>query len=74
MAVNKVPENSILRLELRTGVNASGNPVYRNRGLTNVKPTASDQDLFDVATALAGLQEYPLNGISRVDGAQLVQV
>lgn len=74
MAVSKVPANSVLRLELRVGVNSSGNPVYRNRSLNNVKPTASDQDLFDVAAALAALQEYPLNGISRVDGAQLVQV
>lgn len=74
MAINKVPANTILRLELRTGVNASGNPIYRNRSLNSVKPTAADQDLFDVATALSGLQEYPLNGISRVDGAQLVQV
>lgn len=74
MAINKVPDNSVLRLELRVGVNTSGNPVYRNRSLNNVKSTATDQDLFDVATALAALQEYPLNSISRVDGAQLVQV
>lgn len=74
MAITKVPANSTLRLELRTGVNASGNPIYRNKSLSNAKPTAADQDLFDVATALAGLQEYPLNGISRVDNAQLVQV
>ena len=74
MAVSKVPANSVLRLELQVGVNSSGNPVYRNRNLSNVKSAASDQDLFDVATTLAGLQGYPLNGISRVDGAQLVEV
>ncbi|OPY56631.1 MAG: hypothetical protein A4E55_02042 [Pelotomaculum sp. PtaU1.Bin035] len=73
MAVTKVPDNSTLRLELRVGVNTSGNPVYRRRTLNNVKPNASDQDLFEIATALAALQEYPLNSISRVDGAQLVQ-
>ncbi|MCL6561081.1 MAG: DUF1659 domain-containing protein [Firmicutes bacterium] len=74
MAVSKVPANSVLRLELQVGMDTGGNPVFRNRSLSNVKPTASDQDLFDVASALAGLQEYPLNGISRVDAAQLVQV
>ncbi len=74
MAVNKVPANSVLRLELQVGVNTSGNPVYRNKNLNNAKSAASDQDLFDVATALAGLQGYPLSGISRVDGAQLVEV
>lgn len=74
MAVSKVPANSVLRLQLRVGVDANGSPVYRNRSLNNVKPAATDQDLFDVANALAALQEYPLNGISRIDGAQLVEV
>ncbi len=74
MAVSKVPGNSVLRLEVEVGVNTSGNPVYRNRSLNNVKPTASDQDLYDVGAALADLQEYPLNGISRVDGAQLIEI
>jgi len=73
MAVSKVPANSVLRLELRVGVNASGNPILRRKSLNNVKPAASDQDLYDVAAALAALQEYPLNGISRVDDAQLIQ-
>lgn len=74
MAVNKVPANSVLRLELQTGVDGNGNPVYRNRSLNNAKPAAVDQDLFDVATSLVGLQEYTLSGISRVDNAQLVEV
>jgi hypothetical protein len=74
MAVNKVPGNSVLRLELRTGVDTGGNPVYRNKSLRNVKPAAADQDLFDVATTLAALQECPLNSINRVDDAELVEV
>jgi hypothetical protein len=74
MAVNKVPASSVLRLELQTGVDGNGNPVFRNRSLSNAKPAAVDQDLFDVAASLAGLQEYTLTGISRVDNAQLVEV
>ncbi|BAF58602.1 hypothetical protein PTH_0421 [Pelotomaculum thermopropionicum SI] len=71
--VNKIPAGSVLRLELRVGVDQSGNPVYRNRSFSNVKPGASDQDLFDVAGALAALLEYPLNSVSRIDSAHLVQ-
>jgi len=74
MAVNKVPAGSVLRLELQTGVDGNGNPVYRNRNLSNAKPTAADQDLYDVANSLAGLQEYTLSSISRVDSAALVEV
>ncbi|TEB06503.1 hypothetical protein Psch_00035 [Pelotomaculum schinkii] len=73
MAVTKVPGNSILRLVLHVGDSGSGSPILRNRSLTNVKSAASDQDIFDVATALADLQDYPLNGVTRVDNAALIQ-
>ena len=33
--------------------------------LNNIKPTATDQDVYDVATAVAGLLAYPINGIRR---------
>jgi hypothetical protein len=72
MAVTKVPAGSVLRLELQTGLDEGGNPVYRNKNLSNAKPAALDQDLFDIATSLAGLQEYTLSGISRVDSAELI--
>jgi hypothetical protein len=72
MAVNKVPGNSVIKLSLHTGDNPDGSPVLRTRSLNNVKPAAADQDLFDVAAALAGLQQYPLNGITRVDNSALI--
>lgn len=74
MAVNRVPGGTVLRLELQTGVDAQGNPIYRNKNLSSIRPDAADQDLFDVAQALAGLQEYTLSKISRIDASQLVQV
>jgi len=73
MAVNRVPGGTILQLELQTGVDAQGNPVYRDKNLRYIKPDAADQDLFDVAQALAGLQEYTLSKVSRIDTSQLVQ-
>lgn len=51
-----------------------GNPVYRDKNLRYIKPDAADQGLFDVARALAGLQEYTLSKVSRIDTSQLVQV
>ncbi|MDI6814204.1 MAG: DUF1659 domain-containing protein [Desulfitobacteriaceae bacterium] len=73
MPVNRVPGGTVLQLELQTGVDAQGNPVYRNKNLRYVKPDAVDQDVFDVAQALAGLQEYTLSKVSRIDANQLVQ-
>jgi len=61
-------------MELQTGVDGNGNPIYRDKNLRSVKQDAVDQDLFDVASALAGLQEYTLNKIARIDTNQLIQV
>ncbi len=73
MAVTKTPVGSTIRLSLVTGLDAQGGPVLRTTSLGNVKPAALDQDLFDVANALTGLQEYQLNSISRVDNAELAE-
>ncbi|HXK70940.1 MAG TPA: DUF1659 domain-containing protein [Caldisericia bacterium] len=37
--------------------------------LNNIKPTATDQDVYDVATAVAGLLAYPINSIRRTKRA-----
>jgi hypothetical protein len=73
MAVNKVPAGTILRLKLQVGVDEQGNPVYRNRNLRYVNFEAVEQDLFDVAQSLAGMQEYTLAAVQREDNANLVQ-
>lgn len=73
MPVMKTPVISTIRVSLVTGLTPSGGPILRNTNLSNVKPNAADQDLFDVANALIGLQEYQLNGISRIDTADLAQ-
>jgi hypothetical protein len=74
MAVERVNAGVVLRLVFQTGVDDEGNPVYRNKNLSYIKPDASDQDLFDVAQALAGLQEYTLSEIKRIDTNRLLQV
>jgi hypothetical protein len=71
MAVVKVPQNSTIAIKLQKGVTTSGSPPYVTRNYT-CKAAAADQDLFDVAQALMGLQKYPLVEITRVDNASLV--
>ena len=71
MAVTKIPSGTVLRMQLQTGADGSGNPVYRIKSLSNVKTTAVDGDIFDVAQALAQLQGYALTAVQRVDTAVL---
>jgi len=63
MAVNNVPVGSVLRLQLQTGVDGNGDPIIRNKSLSNVKADALDQNVFDVAQALALLQEHILEKV-----------
>ncbi|MDN5348144.1 MAG: hypothetical protein PWP65_1708 [Clostridia bacterium] len=72
MAVIATPVDSSLRLMVQTGTDASGNPVYRYRTFNRVKPQAGDQEVYDVAQVLAGLQVHTLVGINRVNENELV--
>ena len=71
MAVSKIPIGTALRIQFQTGVDGKGNPVYSTKGLNNVKDTAVDQDIYDVALALAQLQEFTVEAVMRVDSGRL---
>lgn len=72
MAVVKVPQTSKLVIKVQTGINASGNPVYRLRSFQNVKSGAADSDVFAVAEGMAGLQKNTVISIARQDDNTLV--
>lgn len=71
MAVEKVPSGTTLRMQFQTGLDESGDPVFRIKSLNNVKNDALDQDIYDVAQALVTLQEYAVISVLRVDSALL---
>lgn len=71
MAVVKNLDLSALVLKLQKGVTTTGAPAYVTRNYP-CKALSSDQDLFDVAVAIAGLQTYPVDAIQRIDNAELV--
>lgn len=55
MAVNKVPADSTLKLEVQTGIDGSGNPKFANVSFYDIKTGATNQDLYDTVVALADL-------------------
>ena len=72
MAVMKTPQGSSIGIKVANGVSASGAAQYRTLRFANVKNGTSDQDMFDVAVSIAGLQDAALAGISRTDLSDLV--
>ncbi len=72
MAVVKDPNSCSMKLRYQNGVNAKGDPVYLSRSFSNVKTTATDQAIFDVAQAINSLQDTPLVAVHRVDDGELI--
>ena len=74
MAVIVVPRDSSLQLRLVTGTNPlTGAPIIESKTFNKVKATAIDQDAYDVATALVGLQKYPIDEIRSQKESQLTE-
>ncbi len=71
MAVNAVPISARLQLRLNTGLDEDLNPIYRTRSYSNVKPGADNEDLFELAHEIGGLQVHTLEAVRRVDEVEL---
>lgn len=66
MALEVKQLDSRLQIQFDLGVDGKGNKVTRTKTFSRVKNDITDQDLYDVANALIGLQEYPANLIRKV--------
>lgn len=73
MAITKQTGAAKLVLRLQTGVDGTGVPELSTRTYSKVKPTVTDQELYDVAQAIADLCVYPLYRVNRVDDAALIE-
>lgn len=73
MAVVKTPQETRLGIKVDNGVSGSGAAVFKTLRFSNVKPAASDQDVYDIGTQIAGLQGKALAAIIRTDDAILVE-
>lgn len=67
MAINKVLVTSALQLKVVKGVNSQGQPILGSITYKNIKVDATEQNLYDVAQVLIGLQQHSLDSVQRVD-------
>ncbi len=72
MAVSNVPQSSRFVVKVQTGLNAAGNPVYRQCNFRNLKVDAAEADVYAAGQGLGGLQTYPVATISRIDEGNLM--
>lgn len=72
MAINSIPRNSTIVLQLNGGTRQDGSVITVRRVINNVKTTATDQDVYDVAVAIASLQSLPVLTVIRTNDEELV--
>ncbi|GAB7387942.1 DUF1659 domain-containing protein [Bacillaceae bacterium] len=72
MAVVSAPNYSRFTLEVQIGTETDGRPITMTKSYSRVKADAADQDVYDVANAIAGLMSVPLLAISRFDSEELI--
>ncbi|WP_081963066.1 DUF1659 domain-containing protein [Desulfosporosinus sp. HMP52] len=60
MAVSTTSLNSTLIVKYQTGTTPTGGPELKQKSLNDLKSTASEQDVYDVAEALFSLGQNPV--------------
>jgi len=66
--------DSSLQFRLLIGVNPeTGAPIINSKTFNKIKSTALDQDVYDTATALVGLQKYTVDEIRLGKESQLTE-
>ena len=73
MAVVSHPYGGSLKIIVETGRDEENKAIYRTRTYNRVKPSASDEDLLEVAKQLIDLQTYPVDAVRRVVETELME-
>ncbi len=73
MSINVNPLGDRVQLRVVVGTDPeTGNPIYRSRSYSNVKPDVTDDDLHAVAEGIGNLTEDNLSDIYRHKSYALV--
>ena len=74
MAVQSTLLKSSLTLKYKEGVDVNGSDIIRSKKFSNVKVTATAQEIFDTAATFGPLMKYPVLETLRSDDNLLTNV
>jgi len=74
MAVEKTVTYSSMSLSFNQGLDEFGKEIIKKRTYSNVKPDATPENIFNVATAIGGLCKYTLEEVGLNERSTLVQI
>lgn len=67
MALIQDKQVGTLKLYLHKGLDPNSKPINGTKSFPMLRPTATTQNAFDVATALGNLQKHEVYDIKRLD-------
>ncbi|EOC99403.1 DUF1659 domain-containing protein [Caldisalinibacter kiritimatiensis] len=73
MPVNAVALNSKLKFQFDGGIDENGKIVTKTKTYSKVKPTATNDDVYAVATSMASMQMLPLVSVRKIEEVELTQ-
>ena len=71
MAVIPTPNATSVKVKFDHGADVNGDRILKTKTLTNIKSSASDDDIMAVVNAIVGLQKHTLSATNRVDNSSL---
>lgn len=64
-------ESCLLTINYEDGVNSSGEPKYKKKNYSNVKPTATTDAVYEVAASIVSLMDTTIKSISISESSTL---
>ena len=71
MAVISTPNATSVKIKHDTDEDVNGDRIIKTKTLTNIKSTASNDDIMAVVNAIVDLQKHTLSATNRVDNSSL---
>lgn len=71
MAANLIPNESRVRATLQVGTDELGEPIYKSKTFSRIKPAATNDAIYAVMDAIMDLQAHPVSELKRIDYGQL---
>jgi len=73
MTVSKIVNGTTLNIEVKKGVDKSGDPLYTKKSFANIRNDVSEQNAFDVADAIKAVLEASTRNTSLTVSSDLVK-
>lgn len=73
MAINLTPLTTKLKMQFDGGLDGDGKQIVKSKTYSKVKPTASNEDIYAVATSLASVQSLPIVSVRRLEEVELTE-